>query len=215
MTDSDEHVARIAERVARWPADGARRFVAIAGPPAAGKSTLAEAVTARLDAETAGGCALVAMDGFHLDNAVLDARGWRPRKGAPHTFDVAGYRALLRRMREEDEDVFVPVFDRDADLARACAAVVPGGARVVVTEGNYLLLDAEPWTSLAPLFDLTVFLDITEAELEARLVKRWASHGWDAQRAADHIAMNDMPNIRTVLRQSRPADITLQTGGGH
>ena len=213
MTDSDEHVARIAERVARWPADGARRFVAIAGPPAAGKSTLAEAVTARLDAETAGGCALVAMDGFHLDNGVLNARGWRPRKGAPHTFDVAGYRALLRRLRKEDGDVFVPVFDRDADLARACAAVVPGGARVVVTEGNYLLLDAEPWTSLAPRFDLTVFLDITEAELEARLVKRWASHGWDAQRAADHIARNDMPNIRTVLRQSRPADITLQTGG--
>lgn len=149
------------------------------------------------------------MDGFHYDNAVLNQLGLRARKGAPETFDYAGFAASLERIRAHEPQVAIPLFDRPMDLARACAALIEAETKYVVVEGNYLLLDEAPWIGLAGLFDLTIFLDVERAELERRLLKRWADLGRPDNQARHWVATNDMPNVDRVLRRSRPAGITL------
>ena len=190
----------------RARADSTSRFlVALAGPPASGKSTLAADLASALGTDAR----VVPMDGFHYDDAVLTARGLRARKGAPETYDAAGFLHLIRRLRAED-DVAIPIFDRHLELSRAAADVVTAQDRILIVEGNYLLLDADPWRHLAPLFDLTVFLDVPEAELIRRLTDRWRHHGKADAAAQDWIASNDLPNALTVLTGSRPAEITLR-----
>jgi pantothenate kinase len=197
--------AMLAEEIRR-KAEGPGRFiVALAGPPGAGKSTLADAVVEALGPDARG----VPMDGFHYDDAILIARGQRSRKGAPETFDVAGYRNLLQRLQDEDE-VAIPVFDRRLELSRGSAALVTKAHRILVTEGNYLLLNDKPWVDLAGFFDLTVMIDVPEAELDRRLAERWAFYGKSAAEARAWIDSNDMPNIRRVTQGSRTADITVR-----
>ena len=134
----------------RARAEGRARFVfAVAGPPGAGKSTFAEALLAALDAVMPGEAALMPMDGYHFDNAILVERGLLPRKGAPQTFDVDGLARDLERLRAGGREVIVPVFDRNLDLARAGARAIRPENRVIVIEGNYLLLDQPPWSGLA------------------------------------------------------------------
>ena len=185
---------------------GAGRFIfALAGPPGAGKSTLAEAVVAALGPEAR----VVPMDGFHYDDTVLNTRGLRSRKGAPETFDVGGFMALMARLRAGG-DVAIPVFDRSLELARAAADVVEDRHRFLVVEGNYLLLDEPPWSGLAGYFDLTGFIDVPEAELERRLLDRWAHFGKSPEAARAWIDGNDLPNIRRVTRGSRAADVVMR-----
>ncbi len=183
-----------------------RFLVALAGPPGAGKSTLAAELVAALGDDAKA----VPMDGFHYDDAVLHARGARDRKGAPDTFDVLGFLHLLRRLRVEDE-VAIPLFDRDLEISRAGADIVTAQDRVLVVEGNYLLLNEAPWTEAAPLFDLTVWIDVPEAELDRRLVARWAHYGKTSAEARAWIDGNDMPNIRRVTLGSQAADVILRT----
>ena len=184
-----------------------RFTLAIAGPPGAGKSTLSQALVEAL-ARLGSSAVIVPMDGFHLDNGELDRLGLRARKGAPETFDLAGFDALLSRLTLED-DVVMPVFDRVLDLARAGAARVTAGTRIRIVEGNYLLLDEPGWHDLARHFDLTVFLDVPDAELERRLVERWLTHGHDEQAARARALSNDIPNARRVVARSRAADFIL------
>jgi pantothenate kinase len=193
-------------RLAPLVAGPERRLAAVAGPPGSGKSTLAEAAVARF-----AGAALLPMDGFHYDDAVLQARGRLPRKGAPETFDVGGLAALMARLRADAEDeVAVPVFDRALEISRAGARIIPRAARLVLVEGNWLLLDRPPWTGLRRFFDLTVMLDCPEAALRERLAARWAA--LPPEQAAAKLEGNDLPNARLALQASAPADLTLTTG---
>ena len=192
----------------RVKAQGQGRYlVALAGPPGAGKSTLAADLVTALGK----GAKAVPMDGFHYDDAVLIARGARDRKGAPDTFDVQGFLHLLRRLRTEDE-VAIPLFDRDLEISRAGADIVTAADRVLVVEGNYLLLNESPWPQTAPLFNLTVWIDVPESELDRRLLARWAHYGKTPDQARAWIDGNDMPNIRRVTQNSRPADVVLRFG---
>lgn len=201
-------IAHVASRIRARGRQAGRIIVALAGPPAAGKSEMSGRL-AKLLPEAS----VVPMDGFHFDNAVLAARGLRDRKGAPETFDCAGLEASLRRLRAGDADVAVPLFDRAADLARAGAAIVPAATPIVLVEGNYLLLDRAPWSRLAPLFDLTVFIDVPLDELEHRLLARWAHHGLEPAAARAWVEGNDLPNAQLVQGASRPADIVWSNTG--
>lgn len=182
---------------------GQPAVLGLTGSPGAGKSTLAAALAA------AHGGVVVPLDGFHLADLELTRRGLLRRKGAPETFDALGYLHLLQRVRAGDEEVLAPTFERERDLARAAAIVVAPHHRVVLTEGNYLLLDADPWRRLAGAFDLSVFLDVPPAELERRLVQRWLDHGLAPAQARARARGNDLANARVVLERSRAADLRL------
>ena len=198
--------AALAELIVRRAADtpGRRFIAALAGPPGAGKSTLA----ANLVSLIGKAAKVVPMDGFHYDDAILIARGQRSRKGAPETFDVAGFAHLLSRLQVEDE-VAIPIFDRSLELSRGSADIVGSDQRILIAEGNYLLLNEAPWTDLGRYFDLTVMIHVSEAELDRRLLDRWAQYGKTAEEARAWIDGNDLPNIRRVQKHSRRADETL------
>lgn len=203
-------IASIAAAIFRRAEKGRRCVVGIAGPPGSGKSTLAENLREVLHEHSA---VVVPMDGFHFDDAVLERRGLRSRKGAPETFDYAGFAALLARIRSGEPDIAIPVFDRSMELSRAGAAIICADARFVLVEGNYLLLDEEPWSGLAGLFDLTVFIDTPRAELERRLLDRWREHGKSDREGRDWVASNDMPNVERVLARRRAADLVIRERG--
>jgi len=192
----------LAERIRTLASDRGRVLVGIAGPPGAGKSTLSATLSDDLQAP------VVEMDGFHLDNAILDERDLRARKGAPETFDAAGFAALLARIRG-GETVLAPVFDRTRDLARSCAREVSGAAPVVLVEGNYLLLDEPAWRPVAGMLDLSVLLTVPVTELERRLIDRWLGFGLDRESAAKRARENDLANARLVMAQSSAADLVL------
>ncbi|WP_186036789.1 nucleoside/nucleotide kinase family protein [Burkholderia gladioli] len=188
----------------------ARRIVAVAGPPGAGKSTFAERLREALDAPAPGRAALLAMDGFHYDDRVLEARGDRPRKGAPHTFDIDGLGAMLARLKADDgREIAVPVFDRSIEIARAGAAIIPAGARIVVVEGNYLLLDDPAWAPLRAFFDLTVMLAVPRAVLVERLSARWQGYGMSEAAIVEKLDGNDLPNVDRVLTGCVAADFRV------
>ena len=209
--DDQRFIASMEAYAADIPA-GERRIVAIAGAPTSGKSTLAGALDQRLNAALPGSTALLPMDGYHYDDEVLGPRGWQPRKGAPHTFDVGGYAASLRRLIANDEEtVAVPRFDRDIEIARAGAILIKRDVRLIVTEGNYLLLGDDPWPSLRPHFDVAVLLVAEMSTLEARNRQRWVDFGLSEAAIKAKLDDNDMPNARLIYDRSSEPDWIVRT----
>ncbi|MGV6848754.1 MAG: nucleoside/nucleotide kinase family protein [Marinibacterium sp.] len=199
----------LASHVAARGASG-RSLTAIAGAPGSGKSTLADALAQTLNAAAPGSAAVLAMDGFHYDDAVLEARGWRTRKGAPHTFDMGGLAHMLGRLKADDADeVAVPVFDREIEIARNAARIIPHAVRQVIVEGNYLLLDRAPWASLRRYFDTCVFLDVPREVLRARLARRWVGLGYEAEEIDRRLSENDLPNVDLVIAEGARADFVV------
>ncbi|MBO6892425.1 MAG: uridine kinase [Roseibium sp.] len=192
--------------------DGARTIVGVAGPPASGKSTLAEAVVQNLNRgsrHTVARAALLPMDGYHLDNRILESRGLLARKGAPESFNAAGFCDAVRRLATATRETFHPSFDRHLDLAIANAIAIHPETSVIVVEGNYLLLDRNPWTSLRELFAVTVFVCPSMSALRSRLLQRWSKHGLEPDTALRKVTENDLPNAVLVARESHKADLLL------
>ena len=192
--------------------DASRRVVvAIAGAPGSGKSTLAERWVSRLNEATPGTAALLPMDGYHYDDSILVERGLRARKGAPETFDVLGLLHMLDRLKRNQEDeIAVPVFDRDLEISRAGARLIPRAIRALIVEGNYLLLDQHPWSGLHAMFDLTVVVEASEDILMQRLVDRWRGYGLSPAEIEAKVEGNDLPNGRYIMSKSKPADFLLR-----
>lgn len=190
-------------------AEGARRFItAIAGPPGAGKSTLSEALLEELT-RRGERAAILPMDGFHMDNGILEERGLLKRKGVPESFDVRGFLDIVQAVRRADEEVLVPVFDRDRELSIGSARAIAPETRLILAEGNYLLLNEAPWTRLASLFDFTLLVGPPYAVLEERLRARWEHYKLDEEEIRWKLYGNDLPNGERILNGSRPADLRI------
>jgi pantothenate kinase len=195
-------------------ADSSRAILGVAGSPGAGKSTLVDVLLERI--RTVKGddwVAHIPMDGFHLADAQLDRIGARARKGAPDTFDSAGYAHLLKRVKAEiDDPVYVPGFDRTLEQPLAAALVVLPSARLVVTEGNYLLLDRPHWARARGAMDAVWFVASEENERIERLVARHIEFGKTPEEARAWVATTDQHNSDLVAGTVGSADRVIVNG---
>ncbi len=194
---------------------GQRRLLGLVGPPGAGKSTLAAALLAEL-----GGLAVaVPMDGYHLAQVELERLGRAGRKGAPDTFDSAGYVALLRRLRQPQagETVYAPDFRREIEEPIAGAIGVAPDVPLVITEGNYLLLDAAQapgthWSGVRELLDEVWYIDVDDTLRNDRLVRRHEQHGRSPEAARAWVAGTDEPNARLIAATRERAHWPVRWG---
>ena len=214
-------LASLVTRAAALVRDGRRAVLGIAGAPGAGKTTLARALVTALQSDPPAGMGREAvvhlpMDGFHLADAQLDALGLRGRKGAPETFDAHGYLAALERILADDgHTVFAPGFERDLEQPIAAAIAVEPSHRLVVTEGNYLLLEADPWARVRERLDEVWYVDLDNPERLRRLVSRHMAYGKPPDAAQSWALGPDQANADRVLRTRGRADlvVTLSSPG--
>jgi pantothenate kinase len=199
-------MAELVERARAWAESGQRRILGITGAPGSGKGTVA----AKLLADLGSSAVLVPMDGFHLAEAELRRLGRRDRKGAPDTFDAAGYVALLRRLREPTgEVVYAPEFHRDIEESIAGAIAVGPDVPLVITEGNYLLLDSPPWSSVRELLDDAWFLAPDDEVRVTRLITRHIRYGKSPDEAREWVYRSDERNAALVAPSRARADVVV------
>ena len=203
MTPSMNDLTAMARRLA---GTGRRRILGITGPPGAGKSTLADAIVEAMGDDAR----LVGMDGFHLAQRELARLGRQDRKGAPDTFDAAGYVALLRRLRENTEAVvYAPWFDRSIEEPIACTVPIEREVPLVITEGNYLLVDDGDWAQIRPLLGTCWYVDLDELTRIDRLVTRHQSFGRTPEQAREWVLRSDQRNAELVARTRERADLVV------
>ncbi|MFD5627639.1 nucleoside/nucleotide kinase family protein [Streptomyces sp. NPDC127072] len=208
--DEPRDLTGLLKRAASLVRPGHRALLGIAGSPGSGKTTLAERLVRELNGDGPAWAAQVPMDGFHLADVELDRLGRRDRKGAPDTFDAAGYAALLRRLREDEEDlVYAPGFERTLEQPLAAAVPVPRTARLIITEGNYLLLRDAAWTRVRSQLDEVWFRELDEAERLRRLVARHEQFGKDHETALAWVLGTDQRNADLVAATRDRADLVV------
>lgn len=195
------------ERITHLMASGQRKMLGIVAPPGAGKSTLAQALAAQFGQAAQ----LVAMDGFHLANSELARLGRAERKGAPDTFDSAGFVSLLRRIRHQrgDETIYAPEFRRELEEAIAGAVAVRAQTALIIVEGNYLLLEEDPWGEVRPALDEVWYLDVDEGLRRERLLQRHMRFGRSRLEALDWINQTDEPNAQRIAATRHRADLLV------
>jgi pantothenate kinase len=219
VTASD--LRALAGRAARLVQPGRRALLGITGAPGAGKTTLARDLVELLAGSPPPGCAPqewvahVPMDGFHLADVELARLGRADRKGAPDTFDAAGYAALLTRLHEDAEAdvVYAPAFEREIEQPIAGSIPIGPACRLVISEGNYLLLDEVPWPRVRGCFDEVWFCELDGDERRRRLVERHVRFGKEPAAAEAWVSGTDERNAELVARTRDHADLVVRWGG--
>lgn len=192
-------------------ADGARIAVGLTGGPGVGKSTLATELVTMLNAIKPGSAAYVPMDGFHMKHAKIEAMGQTDYKGAPHTFEGAAFVSFLHRLKHATEAVSGPGYSRKIEDTVDDAFIVGPDVRVLVVEGNYLLLTEGPWAGVKALLDYSVFVHVPRETVRARLMKRHGEEGlFTEERNRAHIERNDLPNYDLVEGSKERADVVIE-----
>lgn len=207
---SPDTFADLVERAAALAGGPGRRILGIAGAPASGKSTLAVQVSAELDRRAPGTVTLLGMDAFHLAQRILDRRGQADIKGAPQTFDALGYLRTLERIRNTTETVYAPEFDRGQEDSIAAAVEIGPQIRLVITEGNYLLLDEDPWQRVAALLDQTWYVHLDDAVRQERLLGRHLSFGHAREAAHERTFGSDQRNAELITRAMLTPDLWIE-----
>lgn len=203
--DSAAAYERAVDLATRWR----RQLLGITGAPGAGKSTYAEQLTAKLRAD-GHEVALVPMDGYHLAQSVLDELGLADVKGAPHTFDGYGFVALLRRLKETpDEQIWAPGFDRGIEDSIAASIGVAPEVTLVLTEGNYLLLDEPPWSAVRALLDQCWYVEVPEDLRHERLEARHRLFGRSPEEARERTYGSDERNAHLIAASAPAADAII------
>ena len=206
----DASLAHLREEAATLLARPVRTVLGIAGGPGVGKSTLAVQLVAALNAVKAGVAAYVPMDGFHMKHAKLEALGTTADKGMPHTFEGAAFATFLAALKTATGPMNGPGYSRKIEDVVEDAFTVPATTRLLVAEGNYLLLSSSPWWPVRPLIDRAVFLEIPREMVRARLMKRHAEEGlFTEERNRAHIERVDLVNYDTVMRSKPRADVAI------
>ena len=189
--------------------DVSQRFIiAIAGPPGSGKSTLSEQLVTMLKARSRHS-RIISMDGFHLENSTLKRLGLFDKKGSPTTFDVPAFIQVMKRLAAYESDVAIPMFDRKKDITIENASIVSTQDKILIVEGNYLLLNDKQWVELQDIWDETVFINPGMDILKKRLIDRWLSYGMDNESAKNRAFGNDIPNAKNIIENSLPANILI------
>ena len=184
-----------------------RYFIALSGPPASGKSTISEKLVKDLTLK-GHNSSILQMDGFHYDDQILKQKSLLLKKGAPETFDVMGFLNFLFRLQNENE-VAIPIFDRSLELSRSSAVIISKETRVVIVEGNYILLQTHPWRELHKFFNSTIMISTKHEILEKRLIERWRSFNIPEEEIKQKVFENDLPNGVNVIKNSILADFNL------
>ena len=184
-----------------------RYFIALSGPPASGKSTISEKLLKDLTLK-GHNSSILQMDGFHYDDQILKQKSLLLKKGAPETFDVMGFLNFLFRLQNENE-VAIPIFDRSLELSRSSAVIISKETRVVIVEGNYILLKTHPWRELHKFFNSTIMINTKHEILEKRLIERWRSFNIPEEEIKQKVFENDLPNGVNVYKNSTLADFNL------
>ena len=187
-----------------------RAVLGIAGAPASGKSTLTDLLLAELERRRPGAAVGVGMDAFHIGHRVLQRRGLTEVKGAPETFDAAGFIHLLRRIRNENGTVYAPEFDRDIEDSLAHVVEIGPEVGLVVTEGNYLLLDSAPWDGVRAMLDEAWFVHLADDERRRRMIARHQRHGHDPDTARARTYGNDERNAQLVNAAPAHPDLWIE-----
>ena len=188
-----------------------RIAIGFAGGPGTGKSTLAAELVTMLNATKPGSAALVPMDGFHMRHTKLEAMGQVDYKGAPHTFEGADFVNFLHHLKAASAEVSGPGYSRKIEDVVADAFTVGADVRVLVVEGNYLLLTEGPWAGIKPQLDYAVFIDVPREMVRARLMHRHGEEGlFSAERNVAHIERNDLPNYDLVCQSQDRADVIFE-----
>lgn len=207
MGEADDEVRLgFAELVSQIADDARRRgryVFGLAGPPGSGKSTVALRLAEAL------GAVVVPMDGFHLDNIDLDRLGLSWVKGAAETFDAVGFVRLVEQLTSTTETVLAPSFDRVADRTIDDAITVTPHDRIVIVEGNYLLLEHPPWAALRVLFDRTGYIDVDDSTRVDRLIDRHVRHGRSREEAREFVQISDEANAAIVFATRPLADVVI------
>lgn len=221
MNDNEQQVLHLTPETAlEWLVSQAREtlvrrerrvVIGLAGGPGVGKSTLAVQLVEALNATDPGIAAYVPMDGFHMLHAKLESLGTVKDKGAPHTFEGGAFAEFLGQLKSAEGPISGPGYSREIEDVVLDAFIVPADVKVLVVEGNYLLLGNAPWWQIKPLLDLAVFVDVPREKVRARLLKRHAEHGlFSEERNREHIERVDLANYDTVQRSRGRADVVVE-----